>query len=104
MSEERKEKSSLISKIVLIAMLLVVCFTLYPICNFLTTPKPTVLRALTESLLSNLTMALESYSSDFNGHYPPDMSSNPKMMDGTPIKNSSQLLCYFIEFFAGTNP
>lgn len=97
MSAEHKEKRSIIEIGAIIVMVLVLGAMGYILVPTFHGPSRKPREAITHALLMNISMALEHYASDFSGRYPPDMSSNPKMLDGVPLKNSSQLLCYFLD-------
>ncbi|MFH1706407.1 MAG: hypothetical protein ABIF71_00585 [Planctomycetota bacterium] len=88
-------KSRLIDIAVIVSVLIVILALVLPVLAGSRTNPPEI---YTNSLILTMSMAFEHYASDFNGNYPPDtIDTKPLMLDGTPLTNTSQCLCYFTE-------
>jgi len=86
---------TLIEMLVVIAIIALLAGMLLPVLRAV---KIRMGVGVTETLMANIKMALEQYTNDFSGHFPPDtLDTSPLMVNGGALKNSSQCLCYYVE-------
>lgn len=93
---KNKQAFTLMEILVVISIIAVLAGILYPAIGAVIAMVKT---SLTEGRIAVLSQALETYSADFSGFYPPDTidSSPVNIQTGNPLENGSQALCYFLE-------
>lgn len=91
--KKHKHGASLIEALTVFAIIAV----LLGIVAFSLSSKDDILNDDCLNLMRTLHAALEVYSLDFGGRYPPDtLREDVIRIDGEPLLNSSQALCYFL--------